>query len=242
MNTIFLLFSCSSYVKKLHQQIDYETNQNYSNYAGRNLKGRKIRSSLLNRFKRPKPSTSTRNRNRLTPPTKRRYVKSLQEKRRIRADDLIDTDQSASLWMGDDKNGFFFSNDSKKRHGDIIVVYVLKKLKTDITSELKRRFSRPVLEKASKKVEPDKKEATAKAPTASKKESSSTGKVYDKIPSVIVDEVNSKHILISGRKTLLFNNRKRIVEIQAVLNKKFISTEDTVRSDDLLETNIRILR
>jgi len=58
----------------------------------------------------------------------------------------------------------------------------------------------------------------------------------------VIEEINKDHVLLKGRKYLLYKNQKRLIEIQALATRRDISPDDSIESDQLLETNVTILR
>ena len=67
-------------------------------------------------------------------------------------------------------------------------------------------------------------------------------KVHDKISTQVIESVNKDYLLVRGRKEVLFKDAKRYVEIQALVSRKDITDNDTVKSDRILEPKIRVLR
>ena len=84
--------------------------------------------------------------------------------------------------------------------------------------------------------------AAATPASATEEPTGEDGKVYDRISSVVVEEINKDHVLIRGRKNLLYKNRKRLVEVQALVSKKDITVDDTLDSEKILESSITVLR
>ena len=75
-----------------------------------------------------------------------------------------------------------------------------------------------------------------------KKAGKEKSQVYDRISSVIIEEVNKDHLLVRGRKDVIFRKMKRYVEVQALINKRDISDEDAIESTKILESSVTILR
>ena len=142
------------------------------------------------------------------------------------ASDFEDNEPSPSLWTGTGSDSFFDSASVKKEKGDIITILVMGDLKEKIQSELERTFSKN-------------KEDEAQTPNSSPENQK---QVFDKISSIVNKENKSNHILLIGRKELIFENIKRMIEVSALINRKDISTEDTIDSTKILQTKIRILR
>ena len=147
---------------------------------------------------------------------------------RFTASDFEDNQPSPSLWTGTGGDSFFDSSSIKKEKGDIITILVMGDLKTKIQDELTRAFSKNKEETStsSQGVQPD----------------SNSKQVFDKISSIVNKEIRSNHILLIGRKELIFENIKRLIEVSALVNRKDISNDDTIESVKILQTKIRTLR
>ncbi len=238
---------CASYMDSLYSQMDKESGAkrvppNYNKfdvYRKRPANPNGPSSNLI----------STSSQKSLGPTVKRQYGPEGEVKRRYTADEIYDNGSDNSLWNGQGKDSFLFTQDSKKRQGDIILINVMTALKNDITAELKRVFPAPqgiVAKKDPKKKEKGKPgEEEPKVDGEKKPEDAAAegeGAIHDKISTVIVEEINKDHILLSGRKNILFRSRKHLVEVQALISRRNISPEDNISSDDIIETNITVLR
>ena len=198
--------------------------------------------------------TSTKEVRVLKPKVKRRYRPNLT--RRYTAKDLTDSGNPGSLWGDSGQGGFLFAKNKTRKHGDIVVVNVLNRLKNEIAMELKRAFPprfRPIKKKKKKakkgEKEGEKKEGEDKKDTASSKPKDkdpviddSDTKVYDKISSVIVEEINKDYVLIRGIKDLLYKRSKHTVEVQSLFKRVDIADDDSINSNKALETSIVVLR
>ncbi|OFZ14138.1 MAG: hypothetical protein A2X86_04615 [Bdellovibrionales bacterium GWA2_49_15] len=243
----FFITSCSSYINSLYDQMDKGSGRS-SRVAPRSDKFdvyRKRRNGSNSNL----VSTSTQKS--IDPSVKRQYGPENEVKRRYTSDEIYDSGTDNSLWNGQGRDSFLFTQDSKKRQGDIILVNVMTRLKNDITAELKRVFPAPQVMSVKK----SKKKEKAKAGENEKPEGDAEPKpedtagadkqeeaVHDKISTVIIEEINKDHILLSGRKNILFRNRKHLVEVQALVSRRNISAEDFISSDEIIETNITVLR
>ena len=145
--------------------------------------------------------------------------------RRYTSSDFEDNEPTPSLWAGSGNDSFFDTTGVKKEKGDIITILVMNDLKNKIQFELQRLFSK-----------------TKDQPQAAEKNTSEDKKVFDKISSIVRKEIRSNHIMLIGRKELIFENVKRLIEVSALVNRKDISAEDTVISTKILQTNIKVLR
>lgn len=221
---IFLMLSmiftsCGSLVDRFHRDMDADT------------KYKKAQTQQFTKYRSsPKQTLSSQNRRNVSPSTKRQYSQNTQKKKRYKADDLLDNSNNASLWSSDNEG--LFTTNTHLTVGDIVVIEVQHKLKNEITRELKSAFTPLNL---SKKKNEETKDATAEKAT-------DEDKVYDKFTSIIIEEINQAHVLIKSQKNLLFNKRKRLIEVQSLIARKDISPDDTVSSNDFLETTVSIIR
>lgn len=246
--SLMFLTSCASYINRVHKQLDREEmkqqryaprgayrNSKNSNFDLYRQGGRKFVTDK--RRKRISSSNS-----RYAPPsTKRLYRPAEAVKKRYTAKDLTDNGNNASLWAQDDNQ--LFQKLEQKRNGDIILIEVAGRLKNEITMELKRAFPDPAKRKKKKDAkkgasEEEKNETAAASPA----EAPAGNKVHDKISSVVIEEINNDHLLLRGRKHLLYKNRKRLIEIQALVSRKDISDDDSIVSDNILESTVNVLR
>lgn len=222
LSLLLLTTSCASYVRRMHQSFDsYESRR--QNETQDELAIYKKRSSKV---------TSAKRRF-LSPKVKRQY-----KSKRYRAKDLDDNSNDSSLWSGSSGNqGFLFGKNKVRGLGDIVLLQVQPRLKNEITSELKRVF--PSYKKNKTAEAGDK-----KAPKGEEKSpvSEEGGSVTDVISSVIINEVNNHHVLLQGRKQILFKNRKRLIEIQVLASRNDIQTDDTLFSNKIIENQIKIIR
>lgn len=262
---LLLLGSCANYVQSLHRQIDYEERmaqqkdrkatptQNHSAYPGYYqgqypAQAQGAYAPRDNRYpsrrydQRPiqNPITLQNVPSAQTNSARRNYADGLSSPQRYTADDLRDNDSSGSLWA--EKNGgtYLFTTSENIKRGDFIVIEVLANLKDDIQDELKRAYPEPAKKKDENS---EKKEENSTTPvTANTNANADTNKIYDKISTQVVDEVNQNYLFVRGRKEVIFRGAKRYIEIQAVVPRKDIKDTDTVRSDKILQPRIFALR
>lgn len=248
---LLFLTSCAGYVNGMYNQLDREEAQaNKRNptkgdkFAFYRQKGRPV----AGQESQEAPTLSTSERRVVDPAVKRQYVPSTETKKRFKAEDLQDNSGNGSLWTGEGKDNSLFASKHEKQNGDIVVINVMANLKNDITAELKRAFpgESPAPAAATAAAKPatpgaPAEKAAAAAPGA-EGDATDQGKVYDKISSVIVEEINREHILVRGRKSLLFNSRKVTVEVQALVPRKGITEDDSIDSNSILESNVRVVR
>lgn len=239
------LLGCANYINKIHSDLDKQEN---AQTERRQTKNRDVfdqfrvsnndptNNDRRNKFNRP----STRNRSNFKPSTQRQYRPQKSAKKRFKADDLIDDNSGASLWAGSGKDNYLFTQNKKKRTGDIILLSVMGKMKNEITLELKRAF--PSFKKKKKDSKKEAAPAAPAAPAPPTDEKANEKEVYDRVSSVVAEEINDDHLLIRGQKYLLYKNRKRLVEIQALVSRRDITDDDTVNSDRVLESSIYIVR
>lgn len=237
--------SCSSYVKKMHQQIDQESGtsskkrrrRKYDPYAQYRKKDRRP-------IKNPKTysSQSTANTAHHLPAVKRQYKPG--EKHRYRAEDLVDNDKSGSLWSGQGNNNYLFEGNPSMGVGDIVIVEIKAELKNKITDELKSTFPkrrrRP--KKGAKAAAAKPEEKPAEAAPASATAPASPDKVFDKISTTVVEVINKDYLLIKGRKETTFNSAKRYFEFQGLVSRRDIRDNDSIGSENVLEPRIYVLR
>ena len=241
MKLVFLVLallttSCANYINKIHRDLDRQDQQQ------ENFQKRK-KDLTFSQFRDPKYKSNidTASQKNLLPRTKRLYSNKPE---RVKADDLTDNGSTASLWSGSGNDNYLFTKYRWKRNGDIVLLKVKKDMKNEITLELKRAF--PVMPK--KMPKPDTANNTATAaqtaptPPAQGEAEVKEEKVYDKISSVVIEEISKDHLLIRGQKFLLFRNRKHLVEVQALVARKDIMDDDTVDSSQVLESTVTILR
>ena len=67
-------------------------------------------------------------------------------------------------------------------------------------------------------------------------------KVYDRVSTVVIEEISKDHLLLSGRKSILFKNRKHLIEVQALVARRDVAVNDEVDSNSIIESNITVLR
>lgn len=229
--TLILIFqSCSSYVNGIHQQISAaERSKRMQNYERRfNQKGLNDKRPIQNPKTLQGSTLNSSNTSNLMPRNQRDY----DSRRRYTANDFRDNDQTGSLWKEKNSDSFLFISNTNKKEGDIVIIEVMSKLKQDITSELKRAFPPP----------PTKKKSNDKEESKDEEETNDPRKIYDKISTQVVENINKDYLLIKGRKEVLFRKRKRYIEISAVVSSKEIRDDNTVSSPKLLEPKITILR
>ncbi len=242
-----LLFSCSNYINKMYSDLDRQeqiNNQaptnNFDRY--RNPPSTYRKASDVGRVATAAQGQPYYNQNN-PPPVRRNYRPKQNLRKRYKADDLLDNSSNrASLWAGKGKDRHLFTVLKEKRNGDIVLINVQKVLKNDITLELKRAFPdipKPTSTDDKKDGEENKKNEEVADNT---EKEMSGNKIYDRVSSVIVEEINEDHLLLRGQKSVLFKQRKRLVEVQALVSRRDITDEDTVNSDNILESSVHILR
>jgi flagellar L-ring protein precursor FlgH len=260
---MFLMFSgCSNYVQRMHQEIDRGKGQRALNVDQRE-KFNMYRNNEKGEFRsldyrnQVEPSVSTSAKKNLNPAVKRFYQSS---KRRYNAEDLVDNEDSGSLWATNGQESFLFSKNNYKRNGDILVLNVKHSLKQEIGAELARAFPTfPEKSTDKKKEGNDSKEKgkegeDQKAPASEDKAKPVADaennpkapidpeKVYDKLSAVVIEEINKDHLLIRGRKDVLYKKSKRTIEVQALVSRRDILDDDTVDSANIIESNVNVLR
>lgn len=254
--SLFALTSCASYIDRIHRQLDQEEGVT-NNHQGdqfdqfRSQPRRQAPTTAHPRFASPGPRT-TAHTNYMAPQVKRNYRPMNEAKKRYNADDLTDSQNEASLWSGNGKGNYLFGAVDDMRNGDIVLIQVAGRLKNEITLELKRAFPEAPTPQKKAEAKEGAEGATEGATAAAGPAPASAGggdeaasdpdKVYDRISSVIVEHINEGHLLLRGRKHVLYKSHKRLIEVQALVSRRDISSEDTVNSDRILETSIVVLR
>ena len=236
---VFLLASCSSYVDRVHRQMD----RDYMRQQGIDPSRQGPPSAqLLRQHSRENQAPSTQSSNFHPPQVQRNYQSATPNRQvatsshqRTRAEDLRDNQPSSSLWSGSENQ--LFSLDRTYGPGDIVLINVMDRLKGEISLELRRAFPE-------RRPQPKDEEARPEAPEADRNVAAEQGdgQVHDRISSVIIEQVSRDHVLIRGRKNVLYRNAQRLVEVQALVSKRDISDNDTINSVDIIESQVSVLR
>lgn len=245
LGTSILFSSCSNYITQMHREFDRHDG---IKPPPERDKFALYRQNQMSQQYSKKPLITSESNPYVVPSVKRNYENPSAPAKRYKAQDLADNRGDGSLWSGQEgRDNFLFTKNDKKGNGDIVLIKVAGKLKNEITAELKRAFPTPV--KTDKKEEGGEKEAAkepASAAAATSAEDSkvdaSTDKVYDRISSVIIEQINEDHLLLRGRKNVLYKNRKRVVEVQALVARRDILTDDTINSNQILESQVSVVR
>ncbi len=243
----FVLSSCSSYVNRWHSEIDREQARRGGGYRKGPKSGNEFdlyrnkpvgqKFSNIAPIKEPTQGIhSTAYRNKVMPSTKRDYA----PRTRYKSNDLYDNGNEGSLWSGAGQENYLFSRNNAKKHGDIVAIEVQSKLKKEITLELARAF--PTMAKPKKDKKDNAKAAAPEAPKNEEKEADDPNKIHDRISSVVIEEINQDHLLLRGRKDVLYKKKRRLVEIQALISRRDVSDEDSVMSNSVLESTVSVLR
>lgn len=249
-----LTVSCASYIEKFHRQFDAQKGIVRDTNSANSPKGIKGR-DRFDFYRNPEDpnQVSSRQVSVMRPKTKRTYNSSRPVKKRYKANDLYDNGGDGSLWQSNATSGFLFGVDTIVSSGDIVVINVQKDLKSDIAGELKRAFptikARPAPKRKTAAAKDGAKDAGAKKeePKAAeadgdKKEEVGETKIYDKVSSIVVEEINSEHLLLKGRKYLLYKGKKRAIEVQALVARRDVRDDKTLNSDDILEATLRVIQ
>ena len=231
---LIFLSSCAQYVKKMHKYFDREEEK-------------PKRYSLYDKYRNDSyQKVTTGNRKFVSPGIKRYYQPQKnvvqEKKRRYTASDFDDNRSDGSIWLASSgrNRDFLFSKNVNVRSGDIVLVQVQEKLKSEITAELKRAFPLtlpPLDPNAPVPKEP----VVPKAPPVEKPKVNDD-KIFDVISSVVVDEINNNHLLVKGEKQILFRNQKRLVEVEALVNRQHIEPDGSLASNKIIETQIQVVR
>lgn len=252
ISSLTLLTSCGSFVDNMYRDLDNQervaadAEQDSAGYPDQFDQYRKNTkrktSAVYNKPGRNRGEVSTSTQKMVNPEVKRQYQDERVALKRTTASDLTDTGNDGSLWGGGDANAFLFSTSKSKSSGDIIQIDVLTKLRNEITLELKRAFPDNPYDTAAKTAATPTTPAAATPAAPGAAPAAAEAGDTDKISSVVVEEINREHLLIKGRKNVLFKNRKRMVEVQALVSRKDITDNDSVSSDAILESNVTVVR
>ena len=235
LSLLFFFSSCANLINGYHQELDQGSNNRQKKFSA-------VKRDKFSHLRTGKQNVSSRSSKTLYPQVRRQYKSPQAPKTRIKAHHLNDNGNNASLWAGNHKHTNLFTDDRKITHGDIVLIQVMGDLKRDITLELKRVF--PDAPKLSSKKKDAKKEGASeeKKPTKKDKDvATSANQVYDKISSVVIDEIRGNYLVLKGQKQLLFKNRKHTVEIQALVSRKEIDLSDSVKSTVIMEKTITVI-
>jgi flagellar basal body L-ring protein FlgH len=143
-----------------------------------------------------------------------------------------------SLWTGKGTDSYLFTNASERKLGDIIIIDVYGNLRKEIGTELKLDAKAQGLEEAG-----DKKEGAAPAEKPAEEVATERDdKPSDQNSTVVEEEVNQTHLLLKGKKTVVFKGTKKLLEINALVAKKDIQPNDRVNSKNLMETTVTVIR
>ena len=227
----FVLLSCSSYVEKWHSKID-------SIERGKKSGIRERIYGPTGHFKKDQSHLnknlghkfySTEGTKHLAPHYKRRYGR---ETKRRTIDSLYDNGNEDSLWSGVGQENYLFTRNNIKKYGDIIIVDMGFDLKREIMLEFSRVYP-------STKFSLDGKKKSIDEELLKEKDER---KIYGRVSSVIIEEMNKDHLLIQGKKEMLYKDKKRVIEIQALVARRDISRTDTIHSDKILELMVSVVR
>lgn len=156
--------------------------------------------------------------------------------KRYIADDFKDSENSYSLWVGNGKENFFSTGGARKEKGDLITINVYKNLKDQITSELSRLYpgdtSAPTVDQANSK----------KPVEQAKNNEEKPNEIQDKISAVVSKEVRDNHLIITGRKQIIYNENRHLIEVQILVHRKDIATDDSLNSTKIIQSTIKVLR
>ena len=153
--------------------------------------------------------------------------------KRYDASDFKDSSDSNSLWVGNGRENFFSSGGVRKEKGDLVTINVYQNLKNKISNEISRLYPDQSASETQKEEKPN------AQPT---KNTEKIGDIQDKISVVVTKEVRENHLILTGRKQLIYNENRHLVEIQALVHRKDISTDDTLNSDKIIQSSIKVLR
>ena len=96
---------------------------------------------------------------------------------------------------------FFPQVEVRKEKGDLVTINVYQKLKDQIASEISRFYP-----------EQTKKDSSDTAVAAPNEKEADAKDVQDKISVVVTKEVRENHLILTGRKQLIYNDNRHLVE------------------------------
>ncbi|TDJ09506.1 MAG: hypothetical protein E2O68_00225 [Deltaproteobacteria bacterium] len=158
-------------------------------------------------------------------------------KRKRRLDEEKNDHNGPSLWTGRGIDSYLFTNQTEKQLGDIILVNVFEGLKKEISTELKLSQQYDKWERKEKGADDKKKKGTTPS-----KEEEKKGEAKDHISTIVEEAINKTHLILKGRKTVLFNNVKKLIEFRGLVARKDITELNTINSDQILESTVKVLR
>jgi flagellar basal body L-ring protein FlgH len=141
-----------------------------------------------------------------------------------------------SLWTGKGTDSYLFTNATERKVGDMITIDVYGKLRNEIASELKLDAKAKGLEESGEEKAKEEKEPEAAVT------SENEDKASDQISAMIEEEISQTHLLLKGKKTVVYKGQKKLLEINALVAKKDIQPNDRVNSKNLMETTIQVIR
>lgn len=247
---LLTLTSCATFLDNMYSDLDRQEkrfngdvvqDEGFDNPYLPNQK-RKT-SSVYNRPGRDR-QISTNTQKLVSPDVKRQYIDEKVAKRRISSKDLVDNQNDGSLWGNADSNAFLFATSKSKNTGDIVQINVFGKLKNEITQELQRAFPETQLDanKANAADGVAAADPSAAAAASTPETAAADSSLQDKISGVVVEEINREHLLIKGRKNIVYKNRKRMVEVQALVSRRDILDDDSISSESIIESNVSVVR
>jgi flagellar L-ring protein precursor FlgH len=182
--------------------------------------------------------------------------------------DFIDGGNGGSLWGTYDNTTSFFTNAMTIRETDIIVLEVLEDMKKTITRELRKAYpphmGGSILSAAhasnQSKIQRDAASTSASAsakdpaainpltgPIAGGADKEDADKevaeiVYDKISTRVVERISSDHVILKGKKEVIFRGKKRYIEIEAMAKAAEIEEGGKLKSDKIIESRVTVLK
>ncbi len=264
----FALCSCASYVNHMHKKFDEydkkqeETKKDYQEDEKKPLayckkdhlpyKSNLNITKLLSKYKESKSTHYHSRQDKSYLKNHKQHKEDKKTKQRYKARDLSDNDDHRSLWINNqDQNqvNYLFTKNETKQVGDIVLIHVYNKFKNEITQELKRIFpKKKKIKKTPKSPENSTQETSLTSSTVSPEEKGKEEKeihnnnVKDKISGIIFDEIKNNHLLIKGRKQIFYSNRKRTIEVQALVARNAVNDSDVIKSDDFLDFSIEVVK
>ena len=227
--------SCGSYIAQWHRLIDQAkgapSSASWGPWAKAKAvgdggsKGRQLVSGQGRKY-------SMANVSNLRPRVQRQYQRP--QRKRSTVGNLYGHGNEGSLWPEGSQGGYLFASNRVKKNGDIVVIDVGEKLRQNIMQTLAMNFPQMMEKKQSGQVRPK-----GSAPDQGKKADRA---VYDRISSVVIEEISQQYLLVRGRKDVVYRGRRRPIEIQAMVARRDIGDMDRIHSDYILDSRILVSR
>ncbi|MDH4467730.1 MAG: flagellar basal body L-ring protein FlgH [Bacteriovoracaceae bacterium] len=260
---LIILSSCANFVEKVQSDIKRQKMQEQQRESITSMAG-KQKTSKNDERKIADPLTYT-----AYGEDEKKRDKNLMGQRKTR-NDFTDQGNGGSLWSNYDNSTSFFTNATTIHEGDIVVLEVLEEFKKSITRELRKAYppygpGNIFTAAQTQSMQQDAANSTSSAAVKSNETTAGgvnplTGPiakeggakedadkevaeiVYDKISARVVEKISGDHVIIKGKKEVIFRNKKRYVEINAMAKATDIEDGGKIKSDKIIESRITVLK